>query len=228
MIKNRDFPKRQDDQNEFLDQVEGIASGVGLLAGNVSALFRSLNDKNKIDRNRNLLITGAAISFLILAAIMVLLLTEVKSISKEGNRRGDVRAQESTLARRQLADCQLPPGEVLTDGFINEGRCFLDTAQRQKQIVEEGTRTILQKAAEATAANKTLSDDARRAAQAQAGALKPTTTTTNTTRPVSPQILPTPQPRPLPTSPPSTFPPPAPPQSDNLLCNLLGNCKKTK
>ena len=136
-----------------------------------------------MDRIRNFLLFGFILTFCVVSFLLGTLL----HYQNDGDER---RAKEATLGRRQIADCTVKPGTVLDDGYINPGKCYLESANRTAEAVriltidiQEGVRQLLLIQAEAVAANKTLSEDVRSFARQQAIALRafiPVNTTTST------------------------------------------------
>lgn len=186
-------------------QILAITDGVGLLAANVERLNTGVYAKNKLDKARNRLILGAAITFVVLSAILGSLLWRLNDTANEEARRATDRATEAVEVRHQLADCTTPPGTVLEAGYVNPGECFTASAKRTQSYIdnatariEEDMRRILAGLADAVATNKSLTTEVRQAAAAQARILR-----------APPPSTPAP-PAAVVQQPPATSPPPAP------------------
>lgn len=122
--------------------IEGILAGVDNVAGQVATLNDRVYSKNVLDQTRNRLfrITILA-SFVLAGVIAALLVAVVVGNSKEASRAKD-RARESASFRHQLADCQLPSGTVLEDGYVNIGTCFNVNVTRTNEFLELATTKI--------------------------------------------------------------------------------------
>lgn len=118
----------EEEQTKQHNSFDQIIEGVDLLAIQVGTLNERVYTKTFLDKTRNRLIAFAIIAFVVLSFILTsFLIAILKGNSAESSRAKD-RASESAEFRHQLADCQLKPGTVLSDGFVNLGTCYSQNA----------------------------------------------------------------------------------------------------
>lgn len=170
----------KDQQVSFDHDLNEIVEGVGLLNLQVMTLNQRVYTKNYLDRIRNWLFLGLIVVFITVGGILGILIHHQNISDRED-------AKRALLARRQIADCTVRPGEVLEDGYINPGKCFLDAQERTKQYLEKLTTDItasvseLLEAQNTTAAiNSALFNEIKRIAQSEAERAKTNQTTSTT------------------------------------------------
>lgn len=137
MEENLDQPETNGD-----DLLQGLFNGVKNLFTQVEILNKRVYTKNKLDEIKTKLFrltTGVA---LFLSSLIIGLLVVVIIGNHNESNNAKARAQEASDFRHQLADCQLPKGAVLKDGFVNEGKCFSDNQTRATKFLENGANKI--------------------------------------------------------------------------------------
>lgn len=114
---------------------EQIIEGVDLLAIQVGTLNERVYSRTFLDKTRNKLLVIFILSFLILSVILTGFLLAILRGNAAEERRSRDRAAESVEFRHQLSDCQLAPGTILSDGFVNLGVCYKQVEDKTSQFL---------------------------------------------------------------------------------------------
>lgn len=122
----------QEHQKQAEHNVDRIIEGVDLLVVQVTTLNERVYTKNYLDKIRNFLILGFIVLFFIVSVCLGYLLINQNNDSKD-------RSKDAALSRRQIADCTVKPGVVLDDGYINPGKCYIESSLRTSAAIDKLT-----------------------------------------------------------------------------------------
>lgn len=223
------------------DQMSEMVEGVQLLAIQSQTLNERVYSKNALDRTRNVMLAGLIAITAISGVAFATLGLGQRAATRKADAAARQRSADAVAARRQLSDCNQPPGVELFEGvkpgdppYINPGKCFTEQAERTKQFLQDGIDGIRfsqdciylrdhgqrpQVCAAVNARIDSLRGNVNPFPNRGVLSTTPTTrpnTTTTTIRP--------PPPTTTTTRPPMAAPPPPPPSGGlgEVVCSVLG------
>lgn len=132
----------EEEQTKQTDAFSHIIEGVDLLAIQVGTLNERVYTKTFLDKTRNRLLLFSVVAFVVLSFILSGFAVVVLVGNRDERDRAADRASEATEFRHQLADCQLSPGTVLKDGFVNPGNCYIQNEDRTGDILSSAIGRI--------------------------------------------------------------------------------------
>lgn len=130
------------DRRKTDGSLDNIIKSVDTLSSQVTVLNEKVYTKAFLNRTRDKIITISVLTVLILSVILIGFVTAIHREGVAEEARSKDRAAEATEFRHQLADCQLAPGTILKDKFVNPGVCYTEIENRTGEILSAAIERI--------------------------------------------------------------------------------------